>query len=268
MLAAFMAGIPIRMHDVVGLPLMEKTGLKFYLLCWIEKLVYACAKNVYPNSYGLKDYMIRIGITSNKKLKVLGNGSSNGIDTSYFSKKMYFQESKKLFCDKWIIKPADFVYLFIGRLVGDKGVNELITAFNELSLSEKNIKLVLVGSYEKELDPLHKSTLNIIENNPQIISTGYQENVRPYYANASCFVFPSYREGFPNVILEALSMEIPCIVSDINGSNEVIDDEINGLIIPTKSSLKLRDAMIRILKDNELRNTIIKNSRNGYLRKI
>ena len=95
MIAAFLARVPIRMHDVVGLPLMEKRGLKFYILYYVEKLTYACAHVIYPNSSGLKDYMLNINLISNGKAKLIGHGSSNGIDVSHFSKKHYSAASKK-----------------------------------------------------------------------------------------------------------------------------------------------------------------------------
>jgi len=268
MLAAFFAGVPIRLHDVVGLPLMEKTGLKYCLLFCIEKIVYACAHRIYPNSFGLKKYIIDTKISSSKKMKVLANGSSNGVDVSHFSKKHFSAETNIALKEQLNIDTTDFVYLFIGRLVGDKGINELISAFTVLSEKEDKIKLLLVGNYEDDLDPLQKETLLIIKKNPNIISVGYQEEVRPYLAIASCFVFPSYREGFPNVVLEAASMELPCIVSDINGSNEIITDQVNGIIIPKKNTESLTSAMFNIKNDNNLRQLFTTNSRKGIAEKF
>ena len=210
----------------------------------MEKVVYACAHRIYPNSFGLKKYMIDIKLASNTKMRVLANGSSNGVDVSHFSKENFSKEENNTLKKQLNIDPTDFIFLFIGRLVGDKGINELIEAFSNLSDEDQKIKLLLVGTFEKELDPLKKETLQKIRNNPQIISVGYQEEVRPYFAIASCFVFPSYREGFPNVVLEAASMELPCIVSDINGSNEIITDQVNGIIIPKKDTKALQKAMI------------------------
>ncbi|MDB4152309.1 glycosyltransferase family 4 protein [Flavobacteriaceae bacterium] len=268
MLAAFFAGVPIRLHDVVGLPLMEKTGLKYCLLFCIEKIVYACAHRIYPNSFGLKKYIIDTKISSSKKMKVLANGSSNGVDVSHFSKKHFSAETNIALKEQLNIDTTDFVYLFIGRLVGDKGINELISAFTVLSEKEDKIKLLLVGNYEDDLDPLQKETLLIIKKNPNIISVGYQEEVRPYLAIASCFVFPSYREGFPNVVLEAASMELPCIVSDINGSNEIITDQVNGIVIPKKNTESLTSAMFNIKNDNNLRQLFTTNSRKGIAEKF
>lgn len=268
MIAAFLARVPIRMHDVVGLPLMEKTGAKYYLLYWVEKIVYACAHQVYPNSHGLKEYMIKTKMAKHQKMTVLGNGSSNGIDVEYFSKRHFSAASKTAFLEKWQLLSNDFVFLFIGRLVGDKGVNELVKAFDLLSKTEKNIKLLLVGPYENDLDPLKGHTEEIIKNNPWIITTGYQEDVRSFLAHASCFVFPSYREGFPNVVLEAAAMEKPIIVTDINGSNEIIFDKVNGLVIPKKDIQKLKDAMSLIYSNKEFREKMVVNARKGIAEKF
>ena len=268
MIAAFLARVPIRMHDVVGLPLMEKRGLKFYILYYVEKLTYACAHVIYPNSSGLKDYMLNINLISNGKAKVIGHGSSNGIDVSHFSKKHYSAASKKTFQKKWNLHPTDFVFLFVGRLVGDKGINELIHAFDKLSKQKSDIKLMLVGTYEEALDPLKQDTLEKIKTNPQIIYAAYQEDVRAFYANAACFVFPSYREGFPNVVLEATAMELPCIVTDINGSNEIIFNDYNGLVIPKKDPDKLQEAMHKVYTDETFRKSIVANARKGVEEKF
>lgn len=268
MIAAFLARVPIRMHDVVGLPLMEKTGAKYFLLYWVEKLVYTCAHKIYPNSIGLKEYMLKTRLTSENKAKVLGYGSSNGIDVEFFSKKHFSANSRTVFLKEWKLLPTDFVYLFIGRLVSEKGINELVETFDRLSANDKNIKLLLVGPYENELDPLKEQTQEKIKNNPQIISTGYQEDVRLFLAYASCFVFPSYREGFPNVVLEAAAMEIPTVVSDINGSNEIIFNEMNGLVVPKKDTIKLEQAMIRMYKDMKFRKKMSANARKGIAEKF
>jgi glycosyltransferase involved in cell wall biosynthesis len=268
MLAAFLARVPIRMHDVVGLPLMEKRGMKYYLLYYLEKVVYSCAHRIYPNSFGLKKYMIATKLASNTKMKVLANGSSNGVDVSHFSKEHFSKEENRTLKKQLNIDPLDFLFLFIGRLVGDKGINELVEAFSNLSDEDQKIKLLLVGTFEKELDPLKKETLYNIKNNPRIISIGYQEEVRPYFAIASCFVFPSYREGFPNVVLEAASMELPCIVSDINGSNEIITDQINGIIIPKKDTKALQKAMFSMKHDTKQRQLYTVKIREGISEKF
>lgn len=248
MLGAKLAGVPIRLHTVAGLPLMEASGNKRKLLNFVERLTYSCATKVYPNSQGLYEFILKERFTSSNKLKVIANGSSNGIDTSHFSPAAIEERSAAQLKDELGISSEDFVFIFVGRLVGDKGINELITAFSKISKSadqqiSNSCKLLLVGPLEAKLDPLLPETLNQIENNPDIISVGFQQDVRPYFALADALVFPSYREGFPNVVLQAGAMELPAIVSDINGCNEIIKDGTNGLIVPPKNAGALQRAM-------------------------
>ena len=119
----------------------------------------------------------------------------------------------------------------------------------------------MVGRQEAHLDPLQTKTLSAIDTDPDIISVGEQKDVRPYLAIANCFVFPSYREGFPNVVLEAGAMELPCIVTDINGSNEIIIENKNGLIVPPKNTEAFQKAMTELLNNKELYEYLQLNSR-------
>jgi glycosyltransferase involved in cell wall biosynthesis len=261
MLASYLAKVPIRLHTVAGLPLMEVSGLKRRILNFVEKLTYKCATNVYPNSNGLKNIIIDNRLVNKEKLKVIGNGSSNGIDTSYFDSKLFSLLDKEVLKTNLGINNTDFIFIFVGRVVSDKGINELVKAFDKICLLEENIKLLLVGPFEDELDPLQKGTKLLINNNDNIISVGYQNDVRPYFSISNCLVFPSYREGFPNVVMQAGSMGLPSIVSNINGCNEIIQNNINGLVIKLKSVSAIYDAMLEMYTDKQLYNLIKENTR-------
>lgn len=252
MLAAKLANIPYRLHTVAGLPLMEAQGKKRMLLSFVEKMTYACATAVYPNSFGLKEIIIKESFCNAAKLKVLANGSSNGINTGYFNPELFSDLSKQKLKAELKIAPDDLVFIFIGRLVGDKGINELIAAFKAITYRYSMAKLLLVGEQEQELDPLYSDTIDEIKTNPNIISVGFQQDVRPYLSISDCLVFPSYREGFPNVVLQAGAMGLPSIVSDINGCNEIIKDGQNGWIIPAKNSEALFQAMFNFTDDKEM----------------
>jgi len=250
MLAARLARVPLRLHTVAGLPLMEAKGVKRKVLDFVEKLTYASATKVYPNSKGLFDFIVSYQYTSLDKLKVIANGSSNGINTSLFSKEVISEEQQNLLKSELGIGNDDFVFVFVGRLVGDKGVNELVKAFCELNYP--SVKLLLVGPLESDLDPLDNDTLRRIDENERIISVGFQKDVRPYFAISNALVFPSYREGFPNVVMQAGAMELPAIVSDINGCNEIIIEGKNGTIIPVKNVEAVKNAMEMMITDKEL----------------
>ena len=251
MMAAWLAGVPHRFHTVAGLPLLESGGSKRTLLNSIEKLTYRLATRIYPNSFELQKIILKSHFCAPEKLKVIGKGSSNGINTSYFNRNQISETTQILLKDQLGLTEKDFVFIFVGRLVRDKGINELVTAFKNLNLN-LNLKLLLVGPLEQHLDPLNPETLKEIETNPNIISVGFQAEVRPYFAVSNALVFPSYREGFPNVVLQSLAMELPAIVSDINGCNEIISQGINGLIVPAKEETLLQNAMEQLLSDPEL----------------
>lgn len=259
MLGAKLAGVPIRLHTVAGLPLMETTGLKRILLNGVEKFTYVFATKVYPNSKGLYDFILANQFTTENKLKIIANGSSNGIDTSHFSPEIITQDECTNLKGKLGILPEDYVFIFVGRLVGDKGINELVLAFTQLKAP--NSKLLLVGTLETELDPLQPEILKEIESNPNIINVGFQSDVRPYFAISNCLVFPSYREGFPNVVMQAGAMGLPCIVSDINGCNEIIIEGENGVIIPVKNVEAIKVAMFKMRNDVQWSQKLKQNSR-------
>ena len=129
MIAAKLAGVPHRLHTIAGLPLLEATGLKRRLLNSVETITYSCATKIYPNSYGLKNIIIDEGFTKDNKLKVIANGSSNGIDTNIFNPKNYNNPiDNNNLKTSLKINVEDFVFVFLGRLVADKGINELISS--------------------------------------------------------------------------------------------------------------------------------------------
>lgn len=261
MMASYFAGVPHRFHTVAGLPLMEATGIKRKVLNSVEALTYKLATKVYPNSFGLQEIILKEGFCNADKLKVLGNGSSNGIDTQHFNRDQISASTQYQLRSNFKIEPNDFVFIFVGRLVSDKGINEMIVAFKKMQTKLSTVKLLLVGPLETELDALLPETLKEIEKNASIISVGYQDDVRPYFAIANALVFPSYREGFPNVVLQAGAMELPSIVSNINGCNETIAEGENGLIIPAKNVELLKDAMLKMATDKNLYNHLQLNAR-------
>ncbi|WP_205966364.1 glycosyltransferase family 4 protein [Parapedobacter sp. SGR-10] len=263
MLGAKLAGVPIRLHTVAGLPLMEAKGLTRKVLDFVEKLTYSCATKVYPNSLGLYDFILENKYTREDKLKIVSNGSSNGIDTGFFSSSHFTREQVGQLRQDLGISGMDFVFVFVGRLVGDKGINELVEAFRGTAcgVPERNVKLLLVGSLETKLDPLKPETLKEIETNPNIISVGFQKDVRPYFAISDALAFPSYREGFPNVVMQAGAMGLPSIVSDINGCNEIVIEGQNGTIVPSKNVEKLMEAMRKISHDKAYYEQLQRNAR-------
>jgi len=255
MMAAKLTGIPVRVHTFTGLVFPTSTGIKRKILMATDWFTCACATHVIPEGEGVKKDLLNNGITK-KPIKVLGYGNCQGIDLERFNPDD--PEVKKA-ADE--IRKDSFTFMAIGRLVGDKGINELVAAFKRLNQEIPNTRLLLVGRYEPELDPIQSETVKEIDGNPAIEAVGPQNDVRPWYLASDCAILASYREGFPNVVIEAGAMGLPQIVTDVNGANEIIVEGKNGTIIPSKNADALYNAMKRMLKDSNWRRNMVSNAR-------
>lgn len=260
MAAAKFAGVPVRIHTFTGLIFPSKTGMMQKILIAMDKMLCRFATHIFPEGQGVKNDLQKFGITD-KPLKVIANGNVNGIDMGWYDAAQVSESEKAGLRKEWKIDPDDFVFIFVGRIVKDKGIRELVGAFSKLAESHPNAKLLLLGRFEAHLDPIDPQTLKAIETHPQVIAAGFQADIRKFYAIADVFVLPSYREGFPNVVMQAGAMGLPSIVTDINGANEIIADKRNGLIVPPKNAEDLHDAMEKMLDDTELRNKMAADSR-------
>lgn len=257
LLAAWITRVPHRIYNVNGLRFETATGNFRRLLIIMEKVACLCANRVIPQSNGVADILRKEHITK-KPLKVILNGSGNGVDVNYFNPdipdiKVKASEIRNGF--------DGVAFVFVGRLVGDKGCNELVEAFERLSKQYKNVRLYLVGGREENLDPLSDTTLNTIALNKNIIECGAQSDIRPFLAASEIFVLPSYREGFPNAVLEALAMELPCIISDVNGATDAIYNTENGLVISKKDVQALYDAMLQLYLNENIRKKMSQKAR-------
>ena len=247
MMAAWVCRVPVRLHTFTGLVFPTSTGLKQKILIFTDRLTCACATHIVPEGEGVKNDLINYGITK-KPLKVLGYGNVRGIDLKRFDPEL---PEVKAEAEK-IRKDGVFTFVSIGRLVGDKGINELVEAFKQVHEKFPATRLILIGPEERELDPLRDETITEIENNPAIEAVGRQSDVRPWLLASDALVHPSYREGFPNVVIEAGAMGLPSIVTDINGSREIIIEGENGTIVPTKNTAALSNVMERFVSEREL----------------
>lgn len=292
MVAGWLTRVPVRVHTFTGLVFPTATGLQRRILMATDALTCFCATHVIPEGEGVKSDLLNNGITK-KSLRVLGYGNVMGIDMKRFDPKR-FNDNVNVNVngngngnDNETLRYENengngngnetFDFLFVGRIVRDKGMNELMAAFDMLSKKYPQARLVLVGPYEDSLDPVSDETRRIIKDNPAIEAVGTKrgDDLLAYYAAADCFVFPSYREGFPNTVIEAGAMGLPCIVTDINGSREIIVNgnvngngnetlryengsgsvvvKDNGLIIPSKDAEALYEAMEMMMTDEEMR---------------
>ena len=249
MIAAWFACVPHRVYTVTGLRYQGAHGMLRTILKTMERLSCLFATNVIPEGKGVLQCLKCDNITK-KSLQVIHYGNINGKDTEFFSRDNTIQTASLKLADKQILlrnlseKEArslvrselgfsnnDFIFVFIGRLVNDKGLGELADALRKLENEKLEIKLLLIGEIDGEDDALAKDKLNYLMHSKNIKYIGVQSDIRPYLMASDVLVFPSYREGFPNVPLEAGALGLPAIVTNINGSNEIIEDGVNGKII-------------------------------------
>ena len=244
MLAAKICGVKTRIHTVAGLPLMVETGFKYQLLKFIEKLTYAAANHVWPNSNSLMQFIMDNKLCKTSKLKIIGKGSTNGININRFSKETLDEKIITEIKTQLNFTNDKTYLLCIGRLVKDKGIVELVHVFNQLQKGDSNLMLILAGEYENTLDPLPAATLHEIENNQSIIHINWTNQVEYYMQLADLFVFPSHREGFPNVLLQAGAMELPVICSRITGNIDIVTNNETGLIFDSGN----KQQMLKLLR--------------------
>lgn len=265
MIAGMLAGVPRRIYLVTGLRYQGAQGLFCTILKIMERMTCLCATHVIPEGQGVLQCLRNDHITS-KPLQVIHHGNINGKDTAYLSRKAteamlreHYPELKDtgaLDIRGWMRKSLgfsdnDFVFLFIGRMTRDKGANELIESMMQMVRDYPHCKLLLVGEWEQDLDPIKPENVKAIHESPHIVYAGIQSDVRPYYLASDALVFPSYREGFPNVPMEAGAMDLASIVTNINGSSEIIIEGRNGVIIPPRNQPELYAAMKRFVEHPE-----------------
>ena len=240
MIAAYICRVPVRLHTVAGLPLMVQKGFKYKLLLAIEKITYFCANKVFPNSYSLKKYMLEKNMCPLSKLDIIGFGSSNGINLKKFSAEHLDKKTLSTLKEEIKHDEKNTYLLSVGRVVKDKGIEELVAAFIEVKKENANLKLILVGSYENDLDPISKSTLDIIQNNEDIIAYGHSNRIEYFMELSDLFIHASYREGFPNVLLQAGAMNCPIICSKIPGNIDVVAANETGLLFEVQNTSDLQ----------------------------
>lgn len=251
MIAAWLCRVPVRIHTFTGLVWPTAKGLKRRILMFTDWLTCTCATHVIPEGEGVKtDLQCHI---TRKPMKVLGYGNVKGVDMERFSLRPEIVDAAKGLRSRNL-----FTFLYVGRIVSDKGVNELVDAFGKLHALNPHCRLVLVGKMEENLDPLKPSTLKKIlaQKGIQAVGEKRDDELIAWYAASDCFVLPSYREGFPNTVLEAGAMGLPSIVTDINGSREIVENGKNGIIIPPKDENALIEAMQQMLDNDSKRDSM------------
>jgi len=235
MLAAKMAGIKIRVHTIAGLRFVTTKGMSRRILIAMEKLTGMAATHVWPNSGSMKTFIEANRLVTPRKLEVIGWGSSNGVNLARYNPAVLKQE--KLNEVKGLVKydPSLFYFLSVGRLVHDKGMDELLLAFARVNTLHPHTRLILVGAFEDEVDPVSEKARELIKTHPAVIAAGWSNAVEYFMQFANVLVHPSHREGFPNVLMQAGAMGCPIICSSIDGNTDIVRHRETGLLFEVKN---------------------------------
>lgn len=239
MLSSWICRVPVRVHTFTGLIFPTSSGIKKAILILIDKLICFCATHIIPEGYGVKSDLMRYQITR-KTLNLLGHGNIAGVNTTHYSRNaLNITFASNAVKNQLNITDDNFVFCFVGRLNADKGIKELIEAFE---LQPSSCILLIIGEYDRT-SPIDAKLLSKINTNSRIHTLGFLNDIRPILYLTDVIVLPSYREGFPNVLLQASSMEVPIISTDINGCNEITIPNVNGWLVPPRNMFALSSCM-------------------------
>ncbi|WP_419795612.1 glycosyltransferase family 4 protein [Staphylococcus equorum] len=254
-LAAFITRRPIRIYTVRGLRLETVSGLKYKLLYLMEKIAMFCATDIIAISQSLKEKIVLSNLANDNKIKVLGYGSSNGIQFENFTlKDNEINEKYKKQLDN------QFVIGYVGRIVKDKGIQELIEAFKTVLKKSYNVKLMVIGSVEKG-NAINDEDYLFLKNNPNVLLIEHVSNPVSYYNNMDLFIFPTHREGFGNVSIEAQALKVPVITTNVTGAIDTVIDEETGFIVEKGNVEAIVNKIEKLINNEQLRRKLGENGR-------
>ncbi len=246
-MAAMLCGVPSRVYCLRGFKLETSTGLKRRILLAAERLTSACSHVVLCNSDSLRNQALALRVAPEAKLRLLGSGSSNGVDVERFS------PGPGILRARLGLPPDAPVVGFVGRLTRDKGLPELVEAFDAILAARPQAHLLLVGWFDASEDALDRGLRSRIKNHPHIHMTGFVADTAPYYRAMDVMVLPTWREGFPNVVLEAAASGIPVVTTLCTGSRDSVVPEVTGLLIPPGYPVAIFEAVLQLLRNPERR---------------
>ena len=252
MIAACLARVPVRIYCIHGLPLATARGLRRLVLWLSERASCQLAHEVICVSHSLAADVVRLRICPAARMRVMGSGSSNGVDTERFSPARYDRAARRRLRSEYGVGECDLVIGFVGRVVADKGIRELLEAWQSLREEFPQLHLFVVGP-EEDHDPIGSHCESVMRSDERVHLLGYAEDVAPLYASFDVVTLPSYREGLPNVPLEAAAMGLPVVVTDVPGCRDAVQHGITGALVDVGSGEQLADALRKYLGDADLR---------------
>jgi glycosyltransferase involved in cell wall biosynthesis len=251
MIAGWLARTPVRIYHLRGLPLLTASGPRRLILRWSERTSCRLAHRVLAVSESMRSIAIREGLCDPDRIKVLVGGSGNGVDASGRFHPLD-EDVRRAVRAQHGIPPNAVVIGFVGRLVPDKGVVELTTAWRRLRERHRHLHLLAVGPFEPEY-PLPGDIVSALQSDPRVHLTGWHDDTSPLYAAMDVVVLPTYREGFPNVLLEAAAMALPVVATSIPGCVDAVQDGVTGTLVPPRNCAALADALEEYLSNAALR---------------
>jgi glycosyltransferase involved in cell wall biosynthesis len=241
--AAKLAGVPVRVYMLRGLRLEAAQGRKRRILCAAERMAAACAQTVLCNSPSLRSEALQLGLAPADKLRLLGAGSSNGVDPLRFAPS---QGNPRRILGLPSNAP---VVGFVGRLTYAKGLPDLIVAFERILAAQPAAWLLLVGWFDAAEDALSRAWKARILSHPRILVTGMVDDTAPYYGAMDLLVLPTWREGFPNAVLEAAASGLPAITTWATGARDAVAPGVTGLLIPPGYPSAITAAVLQLLEN-------------------
>jgi glycosyltransferase involved in cell wall biosynthesis len=250
--AAWLADVPVRLYHMRGLPFMTATGYKRVLLQWSEWVACRLAHQVLCVSPSLREVAIAAGLCPASKIKVLLSGSSNGVDAiARFNPQRLAADTRQRIRQQYNIPLESPVVGFVGRIVRDKGITELVTAWQVLRAEFPDLYLLVVGAFEPQ-DPLPPEIVQVLQQDDRIRLTHTMQETPPFYAAMDLLTLPTYREGFPNTPLEAAAMQLPVVATQIPGCVEAVQAGRTGTLVPARDAVALTQAIRQYLQQPEL----------------
>jgi glycosyltransferase involved in cell wall biosynthesis len=252
MISAAVARVPVRIYHMRGLPLMGATGVRRRILALTERVSCRLAHRVICVSHSVRDEAVAAGLCAPDRIRVLLGGSGNGVDASgRFDPDALDEAAGAHTRERFGIPAGATVIGFVGRLVRDKGIVELAAAWQELR-SNPRLHLLLVGPWEPQ-DPVPAGVERALREDPRVHLAGMDWNTPPLYAAMDVVALPTYREGFPNVPLEAAAMRLPVVATRVPGCVDAVADGSTGTLVPPRDAAALAAALRRYVDDAGLR---------------
>ena len=247
--AGWVAKIPLRFHTFTGQAWVTRKGFMRYIMRASDRLIVRLMRHCYADSQSQCDFLIAEGIGNINRLSVIGHGSLGGVDTQRFSRFSVAESMNRRCQDDLNVADASCIYVYIGRMTVDKGLAELLSAFEHLYGDDPKVHLLLIGPVDDD----GKQLMEQAKQQPHVHCLGYQEKPEFFLCIADVLCLPSYREGFGTVVIEAAAMGVPCIGSHIPGLVDAVEDDVTGILTPMKDGESLYKAMWELLHDESLR---------------